>query len=205
MKKSIFNTVFQQQSITSKIVVGLERISEVFKSLLWDYAKTKGISPIQIQILIFIAYHKSEFCKVSYLANEFNVTKPTISDAVKVLHQKKLVEKFHTETDNRSYTIGLTINGEKMVAETEKFTLPIEEEVNKIDNSELEILYKSINGLIYNLHKSGILTIQRTCFACKFYNKKDNNHFCDFLNKELIIKELRVDCPEFESINKTVS
>ena len=93
MKKSVFNTEFQQKSITSKIVVGLERISEVFKVLLWEHAKVIGLSPIQIQILIFIAYHKQELCNVSHLAKEFNVTKPTVSDAIKVLDRKKFIVK----------------------------------------------------------------------------------------------------------------
>ena len=58
MEKSVFDTSFQQESVSNKIVVGLERISEVFRTLLWAEAKKSGVSPIQIQILIFIAYHR---------------------------------------------------------------------------------------------------------------------------------------------------
>ncbi|MEZ5024711.1 MAG: hypothetical protein R2728_15915 [Chitinophagales bacterium] len=64
MEKSVFNTDYQQTSLTSKIVVGLERISGAFRYLLWEYAKTIELSPIQIQIIIFLAYHKREFCNV---------------------------------------------------------------------------------------------------------------------------------------------
>ena len=103
MEESVFNTEFQQKDITSKIVVSLERISEAFKSLLWTYAKTIGLSPIQIQLLIFIAYHKKNLCNISYLANEFNITKPTVSDAVKVLHTKKLIKKTYASKDSRRY------------------------------------------------------------------------------------------------------
>ena len=91
MEGSIFNTKFQQNSITSKIVVGLERISEAFKGILWEHAKVIGLSPTQIQILIFIAYHKTKLCNVSHLAKEFNITKPTVSDAVRVLNNKKYI------------------------------------------------------------------------------------------------------------------
>ena len=85
MDKSVFNPDFQQKDISSKLVAGLERISEVFKVLLWEKAKQVSLSPIQIQILIFIAYHKQELCNVSHLAREFNITKPTVSDAIKIL------------------------------------------------------------------------------------------------------------------------
>jgi len=198
MEKSIFNTEYQQSEITSKIVVSLERISEAFKSLLWDYAKKIKLSPIQIQILIFIAYHKSSYSKVSYLANEFNITKPTISDAVRVLNQKGLVQKDFTEMDNRSYTISLTSKGKKVVKETENFANPIKKEIEKINNKELEILYQSLNKVIYSLNRVGILTVQRTCYNCNFYEKIEKKHFCKLLEKELHNSEIRIDCPEYE-------
>ena len=123
MEKSVFDLEFQQKSITSKIVVGLERVSEVFKVLLWEHAKVIGLSPIQIQILIFIAYHKSELCNVSHLAKEFNVTKPTISDAVRVLDKKKYIIKDYSLSDNRSYSILLSALGKDIVSETENFVV----------------------------------------------------------------------------------
>ncbi|MEL6557873.1 MAG: MarR family transcriptional regulator, partial [Bacteroidota bacterium] len=49
MKNSTFNPEQQQKDISSKIVAGLERVSEVFKVLLWEKAKQVGLSPIQIQ------------------------------------------------------------------------------------------------------------------------------------------------------------
>src|SRR5690606_41608464 len=115
MNKSIFNTEFQQNDLTSKIVVGLERISEVFKSLLWEQAKALGLSPIQIQIMIFIAYHKDELCNVSHLAKEFSITKATISDAVRVLEVKQLINKKYGTSDGRRYTIPLSEEGLKLV------------------------------------------------------------------------------------------
>ncbi|MDY7395232.1 helix-turn-helix domain-containing protein [Aureibaculum sp. 2210JD6-5] len=198
MDKSIFNTKTQQENLSNKIVVGLERISEAFKALLWEQAKVLGLSPIQIQILIFIAYHKQELCNVSHLAKEFNVTKPTVSDAIKVLEKKGFIKKVPSSTDSRSYSISLSVHGKKIVKKTNSFANPIKNEVDKIKNADLEILYNSLNKLIYNLNKVGILNVQRTCYACIFYEKKDKQHFCNFLEKPLANKEIRIDCPEFD-------
>lgn len=197
MKESIFNTAYQQQDLTSKIVVSLERISEAFKSLLWDYAKEIGLSPIQIQILIFIAYHKSDYCKVSYLAKEFNVTKPTISDAIRTMNNKELIQKDFSESDKRSYTISLTPKGEKVVQETKNFANPIRKEIEKVNQKELETLYLSLNKVIYNLNTIGVLTVQRTCYNCKFYQKSGEKHFCRLLDAPLLNSDIRVDCPEY--------
>ena len=198
MKASIFNTEFQQKNITSKIVVGLERISEVFRALLWKHAKTIGLSPIQIQLLIFIAYHKQHLCNVSHLAKEFNVTKPTISDAVRVLHTKEFIQKEYSTTDSRRYTISNTVSGTKIVKETEGFADPIKNGLLKMDSKELETFYTSLTTLIYSLNKNGVLSVQRTCYACKFYQRDEKKHFCNYLNKELRNKEIRLDCLEFE-------
>ncbi|SNZ00874.1 MarR family winged helix-turn-helix transcriptional regulator [Flagellimonas pacifica] len=197
-RKSVFDPGRQQIDLSSKIVTGLERISQAFKVLLWEKAKQLGLSPIQIQILIFVAYHKSEFNNVSFLAQEFNVTKPTISDAIRVLIKKDLVIKDHSSADNRSYTILLSGAGKNVVSETEHFTNPLTEQLELVDNAEKENLFKTLSKLIYQLNQIGVLTVQRTCFGCKFYQGTVNNHYCHLLEKQLKHSDIRLDCVEFE-------
>ena len=108
MKHSSFNLNEQNQKIESRIVVALERISEAFRVLLWNESKENSLSPIQIQILIFIYFHSLEKCKVGYLADEFNMTKATISDSVKILLSKELVTKETDPIDTRSFSLSLT-------------------------------------------------------------------------------------------------
>lgn len=198
MEKSVFNTSFQQENLPSKIVAGLERISEVFRTLLWAEAKKSGVSPIQIQILVFLAYHKSSLCTVSYLAKEFDVTKPTISDAVKALEQKKLILKDYSGSDSRSYFIVLSEKGKELVSITENYANPLKKQFDTFDQEQLETVYDSILKLIFSLNKAGIISVQRTCLACKFYRKKEGDDYCDYLQKPLETKSLRIDCPEFE-------
>lgn len=198
MNKSVFNIEQQQLDLPSKIVAGLERVSEAFKVLLWDCVKAYGLSPIQIQILIFIEYHKPDYCNVSHLAKEFNVTKPTVSDAVKVLVNKHLIVKEYSSIDSRRFTISLSLKGKNIVGQTEGFANPIKIQLEKNSVKDLDIVYKSITNLIYGLNKVGCLSVQRMCYSCKFYKKNGKEHFCNFLNKSLADNEIRVDCPEFE-------
>lgn len=197
MKKSVFNPEQQQNDISSKIVAGLERISEVFKVLLWEKAKLLGLSPIQIQLLIFIAYHKQELCNVSHLAKEFNITKPTVSDAIKALDKKELIIKDFSSSDSRSYAIRLSPSGEKMVAQTEDFVAPLDKEVDRLNKTDLQNLFGTLSELIYKLNQSGILTVQRTCYGCKFYEKQSTSDYCNLLEKELVSNDIRLDCPEY--------
>src|SRR5690554_2520049 len=99
--KSDFDLVHQNQSTESKIVASLERIAQAFRVLLWQESKEFSLSPIQVQLLIFLLHHSEEKRKVSYLANEFNMTKATISDTVKTLENKGLISKVH-DLDRKS-------------------------------------------------------------------------------------------------------
>ncbi len=197
MSKSAFDPDQQNNNLASKTVAALERISQVYRLLLWDHAKELGLSPIQIQLLIFVGHHKEALCNVSYLAKEFNVTKPTISDAVRVLFQKGKIEKTYSETDKRAYTISLSPAGQAIVAQTEGFADPIQEIINKYDAGSQAQLFTFLSEIIQQLQQSQILTTQRHCYACRFYKKNTNGAFCNLLEQQLRQEEIRLDCPEF--------
>jgi len=199
MNNSVFDPNEQENDISCKIVAGLERISEVFKTLLWEKAKVVGLSPIQIQILLFVAYHKSELCNVSHLAKEFNITKPTISDAVKVLDKKEMIIKDYSSADSRSYTIRLSGAGEEIVTRTKDLANPLKKQIDSFEKTDLEDVFKTLSDLIFKLNRNGILQVQRTCYGCKFYLQNSNSDYCNLLQKELLNKDIRLDCPEFEA------
>lgn len=198
MKKSAFDLTHQNLSIESKIVASLERVSQAFRVLLWHESKEFSLSPIQVQVLIFLSHHSDEKRKVSYLADEFNMTKATISDTIKTLEQKQLIIKEYEQHDNRSYKIHLTPKGKEITEETSLFTEQIQVPIDKLDSADKENLLLSLLDIIHHLNKSGIITIQRMCFSCHFYtfDKGKQEHFCGLLNSKLAESDLRIDCAE---------
>lgn len=196
---SVFDLEQQNNSLDLKIVAGLERIAQAFRILLWEKAKVYGLSPIQIQLLIFIKYHSQEKTTVSYLAREFNLTKPTISDAVKILLQKGLITKQIDSVDTRSYTVLLTEEGNAVVVQTQDFANPVTDIVSKVDFQEKQAVWQTISTLIIQLNKIDLISVQRTCPNCRFYAVRDGGHYCTLLDKSLENTALRIDCPEFEA------
>ena len=190
------------EEVNNKIADGLERISEVFKTLYWQKAKVHNISPIQIQIVMFVAKHQAQLCRVSYLAKEFNLTKATISDAVRVLLNKGYLVKEFSTTDNRSYLLKLSDDGKKLVNDLESFSEPVMSALEFIDINELESFYSTLTKLISTFNKSGVLSIQRMCFACRFYGKQKGGHYCNLLNSPLLNKDIMLDCPDFISLDE---
>ncbi|MCG8310252.1 MAG: MarR family winged helix-turn-helix transcriptional regulator [Cytophagales bacterium] len=194
--KSPFN--HKEQKVESKIVVALERVSEAFRVLLWNESKENSLSPIQIQLLIFIRFHSLEKCKVSYLADEFNMTKATISDSVRVLLAKDLVEKEADPIDTRSYMLSLTQEGKKVAEKASFFASSMEQPIKNLTEEQKTIMLNGLLKLIHDLNKSGVITIQRMCFTCTFYKAEKGIHYCSLLKTRLAESEIRVDCPEHE-------
>lgn len=200
MNKSDFDLARQNQNAESRIVAALERISQAFRVLLWQESKEFSLSPIQVQVLIFLLHHNDEKRKVSYLADEFNLTKATISDTIKTLEQKGLISKEYQKLDTRSYIIQLTKKGKDIATKTSLFTKEIRKPIDKLHPDDKENMLLSLLDVIRHLNKSGVLTIQRMCTTCLFYEVPENGRkpFCKLLNQQLQWKDLRIDCPEYE-------
>lgn len=191
-----FDPSNQVENLESKIVVALERISEAFRVLLWEESKKMGISPIQIQILIFILNHKYDLATISYLAQEFNMSKATISDSVRVLEQKKFLEKKNVVGDTRSQSLHLTKEGRRIAQKSSKFATPFEKILTDLSLEKRKSLYSGLLNFIQSFQETNIVSAQRMCFTCKFYQKTNQKHQCKFLKMELQEMDIRMDCNE---------
>ena len=196
--KSAFNLNYQNNNVDGRIVAALERISEVFRVLLWDESKAFSLTPIQVQILIFLHTHSKDKRKVSYLAEEFNLSKPTISDAVKALEEKSLITRKNNPDDSRSYHIELTKKGKEIAEKTSLFTVELVKPIEQLESNDKENLLLSLLRIIYHMTRTGVITIQRMCWTCEYYrsDQDQGQHFCKLLNKRLLVTDLRIDCPE---------
>lgn len=200
--RSLFDLDRQNIKIESKLVVALERISEAFRVLLWNESRENSLSPLQIQMLIFLLFHSRNQCRVGYLAQEFNMTKATVSDSLKLLLKKGLIQKAHDPTDTRSYTIGLTAKGKRAARRSANFALAIEKPLRLLPDEQKEMMISGLLKLIYELNQAGIITVQRMCFTCAHYRQSNGGHYCELLQSALATTDLRVDCPEHRLINQ---
>lgn len=192
--KNIFDLEIQNSNLDGKIVTGLERLSQVFRVLLWEKAKKYDLSPIQIQVLIFIKNHSKTKATVSYLAKEFNITKATISDTIKILEQKKYIEKALNEKDSRSCILELTAKGLEMVLLTEDFTDPVYNFVKDADEKDKIVLWNTVSSLIQQLNHLQVINVQSTCFNCGYFLQQEGNNHCRLLQMKLESKDIRLDC-----------
>ncbi|MCS6929760.1 MAG: MarR family transcriptional regulator [Saprospiraceae bacterium] len=193
---SIFDPHAQINRAEYKIVVALERLSEAFRVLFWEKGKALGLSPIQIKFLIFLLFHPREQCTVSGLAQAFNLTPSTVSEALKALERKELLQRRPNPEDTRSRRLMLTDKGTAVARQLANFADVMVTPLTSLATSERDSLLEGLFQLIVHLQREGVITPQRMCFVCTYYRKTDSGHFCNLIRKPLEVRELRIDCPE---------
>ncbi|NSL89166.1 MarR family winged helix-turn-helix transcriptional regulator [Chitinophaga solisilvae] len=197
-KVSTFSPAQQAENTTSKVVVALERLSEAFRVLLWQEATQYGLSPIQIQVLTYLLHYPEENRTVTNLALYFNMTKATISDAVKSLEQKNYLVRKQSATDTRSHSLHLLKEGRAIAKKVEHFATPLQDAVAAAPVKDQGALLEQLMQLIFQLNQQEVITTQHMCFNCQHYTLKKSGAFCDALKISLKPTNLRVDCEYFE-------
>ncbi|ATL46366.1 MarR family transcriptional regulator [Chitinophaga caeni] len=197
-KEFTFNPAQQSSNTASKIVAALERLSEAFRVLMWQEAKQHGISStIQVQLLTFLLHYPKEQKTITYLAEHFNLTKATISDAVKTLEQKGYLKREVIPNDTRSHSLVLTKQGKSLAAKVEQFAQPMQKTIANIPSAQQAYLLEQLMEIIYDLNCNDVINVQHMCFNCNYYEQKSRGHYCQFVKKNLKAADLRVECPEF--------
>ena len=194
----------QQEDLNRVIIVALERLSQAFRSLLWDHAKEEKLSPIQIQFLLYINSQKNRQSFVSDLAREFNLTPPTVSDAIKVLEQKGLVEKNISVSDKRKFALKITSTGKKQIANFLNWQGPLVEHLYQFPLQTRQTVLVFLLNFVESLRKGKILGDVKTCFSCGYFrdSKSDaetHSFFCFLRDVPLNESDLRLDCPNYQS------
>jgi DNA-binding MarR family transcriptional regulator len=200
---SVFEPSSQHGDVDKKIVATLERLSQVFRTLLRGEAQERGLSPIQAQFLVHLLHHGAVLGRVSRLAREFDLTRATVSDAVGSLEKKGLISREPWPADKRVTTLRLTSTGEHTARELAAWANVVEEHLRAYSPEEKEAVMRFLMGLIGSLQKPGLITVARMCVTCRFFRPdahpgESSPHHCALLDVPLSGSDLRADCPEHE-------
>lgn len=191
----------QKNNIDSKIVSALEKLTQVQRILLWDVSKKEGISPIQIRFLIYLSQYPDKLRKISIIAREYDLTKATVSDAIRTLDEKGLLKKQMSKNDKRSYIINLTEKGKSLVKRIDGWEDTLVYHVSKFPPVEKEQVLLFLMELIKSLYDDGIVTIARMCIACKNFKKGVKGfktHYCMLTDRALLDTDLSIGCHKYQ-------
>ncbi len=178
----VFDLNEQHEDIDSKLIVSLERLAQALRVMVWEVAKQEGLSPIQAQVLIHLRYHQN--CRLSDLAKRFDLTKATLSDAVKTLEAKALLERRTDLEDARASYLKLTSQGKKVVQSIERWAERAKGGLIGIDQKTKQETLLLVMQIIENLQNAGVMSVARMCTTCRFL-VQEPSYYCRLLNKPL--------------------
>lgn len=182
--------------IDHKIIVAFERISQALRTMAWNSGKQQQLNPVQSQLLIFLLRHPNAASSITALAREFGVSKASLSETVSALEKKGLINKAATRSDLRNFNIRLMPEGLQAAAEAAQYTNLLTAALGNLPAPGKEVLFDALGSLIFELHNSGVVPVQRMCLSCHYHEMRNDGHFCRLLEKQLAVAALQVDCAD---------
>ncbi|MCG8572638.1 MAG: MarR family transcriptional regulator [Spirochaetes bacterium] len=184
-----------QQS--ENIYYALEKICQSQRIFLWEIAKIEGFSPIQIQFIEFIHKMPMDQCTVSHLAKEFDLTKATVSDSIRVLVKKGFLEKTVDKEDKRRVYLLLSQKAKSKMALIDDKSHSLIQIIDTFDEEQKKNFSQFLMELIKKLYDHGYIQTARMCLTCNnmIRNHQEGNPFyCQFANIPMTENQLKVNC-----------
>lgn len=198
MNNFVLDPNSHEGNVPHKIAFALERLSHVFRINWWEANKQFQLSPLQMQIVTTLHF-QPHLDSVTAIANYFQLANATVSDAIRVLEQKKHVQKYADPEDGRRYHLVLTTTSAGIAEELSLFANQISEFVATLPNQALFL--QSLLQLMQLLQEHDFIPLQQMCTTCQHFRRLDSGsspYFCQLLNTPLAIHDLRIHCPEYK-------
>jgi DNA-binding MarR family transcriptional regulator len=186
-----------------QITIALYRIMQAMAHLLRERGKDTGLSPAQIQALLFLKYVRPGARTIGGLAQRLAVTYATASGVADALERKRLVRRAPEPEDQRVVTLGLTPEGQREVEALEDVLDEIEAAVNALPEAEQSALLRATQAIVRRLQRAGYVKVYEMCWHCQFFRQDAHPsdprgpHHCAFMDAPLPEPDTYLECPDF--------
>jgi DNA-binding MarR family transcriptional regulator len=185
-------------SLPDKIVAALDRLAHAPRTSRQALATSRGLTPLQIDLLADRAGGHPPDPLVGLLAREVGVSQPTVTDSLRALEIKGLVRRDPDRRDSRRTVVALTPSGHRLAADLADTDDALAEAIGQLPQQVQEATLETLLTLIAGLVDDGTITVARTCITCRFHRHDGTTHHCNLLGIDLPTRELRVNCPEHQ-------
>ncbi|WP_199609048.1 MarR family winged helix-turn-helix transcriptional regulator [Flocculibacter collagenilyticus] len=184
---------------TIKLYKSVERLSELLKVGARKAGAEHGLQPVQLEILHYLStcnkYSDTPMAVTEYLGQ----TKGTVSQSIKTLVLKGLVEKIADENDKRTTHLAVTATGIALLGEV----IPSELFVNACDQlseSNKEQISQALNTLLKAIIQTNNMKTFGVCHSCKHNRKlEDGSYYCNLVKVPLTLNDISLICREHEN------
>lgn len=189
-------------SINHRIREGLARLAVVLRSDDWERAKVSGLNPTQLSILDLLEGRPAGL-GIQAIARQLVLSQPTVTDSVKALERKGLVDK-RAGTDRRAVSIILTAAGRAALTTGDDAETSMARAVDVLGREEQEALLLALVRVIRQLQEIDAIPVQRMCSTCRYFDPfihadADRPHHCHYVTASFGQRDIRIDCREHET------
>lgn len=160
----------------------LLRLMLLMRSELWAIGEAYSLTPAQLQMLVYLA-HANEFSRSpAALADFSGTTRGTISQTLKLLERKELVERKPDPYDGRSLRVDLTPAGRRLVRGPKGYEALMRKLDRSLSASEQSAMELGVRGTLDSLVDRSDHAPFGTCTECKqFEGRKGQRGQCSLL------------------------
>ncbi|GAA1644892.1 MarR family winged helix-turn-helix transcriptional regulator [Actinoplanes couchii] len=188
---------------SGQLLIGLARLGQAVRMQAWRNGGPHGLSPLQADIVTMLQARPGAVRQGEIVA-DLASTAPTVSDAVKALRKKDLVEGTRDPGDARVLLVGLTESGRAEAARLNEPSEVLTGAVDALSPEDLAAMLRGTTALIRRLQDHRAIPVSRMCLTCRFFvphahpEPTGRPHHCNFVDAPFGDAELRVTCPDHE-------
>lgn len=175
---------------THRIRELIERIARINAADEW----TDGLNPTQWAALSYLARANRFSRSPSQVAEFMTATRGTVSQTLKALARKGLIEEVRSETDRRWISYNINKKGEQAL---ERSTV-VDEAIDGLEPEQAEVLIEGLEGLVRSALRARDKKPFGQCRTCRYHRPAKSGGFCNLLNEKLTQEESRQICHEYQ-------
>jgi DNA-binding MarR family transcriptional regulator len=188
------------ETTAATVVAALHRLARGLRTHRQSVATRHGLTPLQLDLIRTLADGPPPEPLVGLLAFELGVTQPTVTDSLRALESKGLLERRSAPLDRRRTESVLTPAGRTLLGELnaadEKVIASVATLPAEVQEGTLGVVLVLINSLL----DAGIINVARNCLSCRFHESSAAaDHRCALLDAVLSASELRFNCPDHQA------
>ena len=188
----------------NQLLIGLARLGQAVRMEAWRNAGPHNLSPLQADIVTLLQ-SKPHPIRQGEIVQALASTPPTVSDAVRVLKKKELLEATRDPGDARAQLLGLTPAGRAEAGRLDAQSETLTGALDALSEADFAAMLRGTTTLMRELQNRRAIPVSQMCLTCRFFvprahpEKTGRPHHCNFVDAPFGDAELRVSCPDHEA------
>lgn len=199
----------RSESLPARVALTLLRTGSTLLSKETWAAREEGLPTLQANLLVRILHSETRDATVGALAEAFGLTPPTISDSLKALVRKGLLERTHSQEDGRVVFFHCTPRGRTVGKKLSRWAEAVEGSVSALSLQEQTTFMELLTRVLRDRVLEGLPVPENMCVSCGHFQTMGNGggvrFHCRQLNAVLSPEALKTDCLSHEAVRPAAS